>query len=139
MVDPAVGRLEGGGAVLVGAHVTETIKGGIIGHGEWSEAVAAHVDTARIVSGGSVRSGAGSKKSSSRARCTREPLVAAGDGGSGRRSMVENRKARAQSLNDDTLDGDSDVGRGSTIAGKATDGVGQRRGCSIASSRSSLR
>lgn len=31
-----------------------TIKGGIIGHGEWSEAVAAHVDTARIVSGGSV-------------------------------------------------------------------------------------
>ena len=38
------------------------------------------------------------------------PLVAAGEGGSGSRSMTENRKASAQSVKDDTFDGLSDTG-----------------------------
>ena len=36
-------------------------------------------------------------------------------GGSGRRSMAENRNASAQSLKDDTFEGDSAVGSGSDI------------------------
>ena len=36
--------------------------------------------------------------------------MAAGDGGSGRWSMAENRKASAQSLNVDIFDGDSREG-----------------------------
>jgi hypothetical protein len=37
-------------------------------------------------------------------------LVAATDGGSGSRSMTENRNASAQSVNDATFDGLSDPG-----------------------------
>ena len=39
----------------------------------------------------------------------------ASDGGSGSRSMAENRNASAQSLNDDTFDGDSVAGRGNDM------------------------
>jgi hypothetical protein len=38
------------------------------------------------------------------------PFTVAGVGGSGSRSMAENRKARAHSVNDDTFEGESDVG-----------------------------
>ncbi len=50
--------------------------------------------------------------SRSSAACTRVPRVAATDGGSGRRSMAENRKASAQSVKDDTFDGDRLTGSG---------------------------
>src|SRR3546814_6578529 len=43
---------------------------------------------------------------------TREPRVAATDGGSGRRSMAENRKDSAQLVNDDTFEGERLLGRG---------------------------
>ena len=51
------------------------------------------------------------------------PLTACGDGGSGSWSMAEKRNARAQSLNDDTFDGDSEVGSGRLIATQANEGV----------------
>jgi hypothetical protein len=44
--------------------------------------------------------------------------VADADGGSGTRSIAENRKARAQSLNDATFDGDRDRGSGRAIDGR---------------------
>lgn len=50
--DVTVGGVVEAAEIRAGGDIT--IKGGVIGHGEWSEAVAAHVDTARIVSGGSV-------------------------------------------------------------------------------------
>ena len=56
--------------------------------------------------------GASRSNRCSSARCTRVPLVAAGEGDSGRRSMAEYRNARAQSLNVDTLEGERDVGSG---------------------------
>jgi hypothetical protein len=42
-------------------------------------------------------------------------LVAATDGGSGSRSMTENRNASAQSVKDDTLEGLSDRGTGNAM------------------------
>ena len=84
---------------------------------------------------GSVRAGAGSQNSSSRARWTRRALGGRRRRGSGSRSMLEKRNASAQSLNDATLDGDSEVGRGRAIDAKATDGVGQRGGWSPAENR----
>ena len=72
---------------------------------------------------GSVRCSAGSQKSSSRARWTSVPLVAGGDGGSGSRSMAENRNASAQSLNDATFEGESELGSGRAITGEDTAGV----------------
>ena len=38
------------------------------------------------------------------------PFTAWGDGGSGRCSMIENRKANGQSVNAETLDGESERG-----------------------------
>ena len=57
-----------------------------------------------------VRSGAWAQKSSSSARCTSEPFVAGIEGGSGTRSIAENRKANAQSLKVETFDGDNELG-----------------------------
>jgi hypothetical protein len=38
------------------------------------------------------------------------PLTAAADGRSGRRSITDRRKAKGQSVNDDTLEGERDRG-----------------------------
>src|SRR3546814_6867002 len=62
------------------------------------------------------RSAGSRQKSRSRAACTREPRVAATDGGSGRRSMAENRKDSAQLVNDDTFEGERLLGRGNGMA-----------------------
>ena len=55
-----------------------------------------------------------------RDRCTRVPFTMCGAGGSGRRSMTEKRKARAQSLKELTLDGDRERGTGRAIGAEAT-------------------
>lgn len=62
--------------------------------------------------GGQVAGVRGRQNSRSSVACTSVPLVAGADGGSGRRSMAEKRKARAQSVNDETFDGDSELGSG---------------------------
>jgi hypothetical protein len=49
--------------------------------------------------------------------------VAAAVGGSGSRSMAENRNARAQSVNDDTLEGLSDRGTGNAMAREYAPGM----------------
>ena len=78
---------------------------------------------------GTVRSPGGSMQNrSSRARCTRVPLVVCGAGGSGRRSMAENLKASAQSLNDATLEGVSDAGSGRAIEPTVTRGCDRNEG-----------
>src|SRR5579859_4933243 len=61
--------------------------------------------------------------SSSRARWTSVPFAAKGDGGSGRWSIAEYRKARAQSLNDETFEGEREVGSGRLIETQGTEGV----------------
>ena len=68
-----------------------------------------------------MRSGAGSKNSSSSARCTSEPLVVATLGRSGSFSMLENRKASGQERNDSTREGDRLVGtaHGETVVADA--------------------
>jgi hypothetical protein len=43
-------------------------------------------------------------------------LAACGEGGSGSRSITDRRKARAQSLKEETFDGDKDVGSGRAIS-----------------------
>ena len=59
----------------------------------------------------SVRSGAGRAEQPLEGGVDQAcPCMAGGDGGSGRRSMAENRKASAQSLNVDTFDGDNREG-----------------------------
>src|SRR5439155_20062308 len=59
--------------------------------------------------------GGSSQNRSSRARCTSVPFAADGEGGSGRWSMAENRKASAQSLKDATFEGEREVGSGNGI------------------------
>src|SRR3546814_8922030 len=76
---------------------------------DWSSDVCSSdlAASARHRSAASMSRSAGSRqKSRSRAACTREPRVAATDGGSGRRSMAENRKDSAQLVNDDTFEGE---------------------------------
>ena len=56
--------------------------------------------------------------SSSSARCTSVPLLAAADGGSGSRSRYENLNARGQSLKAETELGDSDPGSAIPMLGQ---------------------
>jgi hypothetical protein len=65
-----------------------------------------------------VRSDWGRHISSSRARWTSVPLVAAGLGGSGSRSMYENLNASGHDLNAETELGDNDGGNASPISGE---------------------
>ena len=70
-----------------------------------------------------VRSAGGRQWSRSSAAWTSVPLVAATVGGSGRRSMAENRNASAQSVNDETLDGLSVRGTGKAMGRAYARGV----------------
>src|SRR3954454_20144917 len=81
---------------------------------DWSRAVRA-ADT--------VRSGAGRQNSRSRAACTRVPLVAGAEGGSGSRSMLEKRNASAQSVKVETFDGERLVGSSRAMASGYARGV----------------
>ena len=69
-----------------------------------------------------VRPPGGLAMSSSRARWTSVPFEAQGEGGSGRRSMTEKRKARGHDLKAEILLGDSVVGSGRLICREGTSG-----------------
>ena len=64
------------------------------------------------------RPGGWRQKSPSSAVCTRVPLTAWGEGGSGRRSICENRKASGQLVKATTFDGLSVRGRSSAITAR---------------------
>ena len=66
-----------------------------------------------------VRAAAGRTNNSSSARCTIVPLVVATPGGSGSFSMLEKRNCIGHDVNDDTRDGDNDIGTGKVGAGTA--------------------
>ena len=51
------------------------------------------------------------------------PFTAGAEGGSGRRSMAENRKASAQSLKVDTFDGEREEGSSSAMGEDYAGGV----------------